>query len=318
MKHQRCLSRYSRVSYHVTLFACLLLVGASPSVDRSAKVMAQDDKPKTADAPVERLFSGPQPGEHIKAFKVLRIKDEKTLELEIKPEDDERTTLICFVHKLSNDDRILYGMGLVDFYARRHKNLTSHIVLLSDDRQKITKMLQGWERGKLFPKSSVSVSVDGAEGPGYYGLNRNVAMTVVIAKGNEVVSNLVFNAPNGYDLEAIMVAVAKALGKSEPTLSKIQQELKEERQRQAEKRLKASPVFKLAPNEQLGRIMFGMVNARGNRSLIAQRLSKQFIDWASDSEERKSELRKYCKAVLEGDFNLNQYSRSALQKLVEE
>ena len=271
-----------------------------------------------ADKAQERVFSGPQPGERVQPFKVLHVRADETKELEIVKEvPDEHTTLICFVHKLSNDDRILYGLGLVDFYAARHTDLTSHYVLLSDDRPKMTNMLRAWTRGPLFTNSLLSLSDDGVEGPGAYGLNRKVAMTVVVAKGDRVVSNLVFNAPNNNDLQKIMAAVAKANGKPEPKLATVQQELRAERQRQVDKRIKASPVFKLAPNELLGRIMYGMVHARGNRSRNASRRSKQLLDWAGDSEERQSALKKYCKAVLDGNFKPDRYSLAAIKKIAE-
>lgn len=297
---------------------CFALVAAGLVVNAPATVavaQADDQTPNATGTEQKRVFSGPQPGEKIKPFKVLLVEGNDTKELEIVKESDERTTLICFVHRLSNDDRILFGLGLVDFYASRHKELTSHFVLLSDDREKIITMLRGFSRGSLFTKSLVSLSVDGAEGPGYYGLNRKVAMTVLVAKGNQVVSNLVFQAPNNRDLETIMVAVADVLDKPKPTLAKVQQELRAERQRRAEKRIKASRVFKLAPNEQLGRIMFGMVHARGNRSRNAERRSKQLVEWAGDSEERKSELKEYCKVVLADDFQIDRYSRAAIQEL---
>ncbi len=322
MKRSHRFQRRALIRYWFALAAAGLIVGTAPRVDPAAEALAAsavaqaDDQEPNATDPVEkRIFSGPQPGEKIKPFKVLHVKADQTKELEIVKETDGRTTLICFVHRLGNDDRVLYGLGLVDFYASRHEELTSHFVLLSDDRAKMTAMLRGWARGSLFTKSLVSVSVDGVEGPGYYGLNRNVAMTVLVAKGNKVVNNFVFQAPNNRDLQTIMAAAAKALGKPEPTLAKVQRELRAERQRRADKRMKASPVFKLAPNEQLGRIMFGMVNARGNRSQNAKRRSQQFVDWAGDSKERKSALKKYCKAVLAGDFGLNRYSLAAIQKL---
>ncbi len=299
----------------LVLVACLILAVA-PAADPSASGIAQDVNSDDGDVRQERIYSGPQPGEEIKPFRVVHIKDNETLELEIEPDDDEGVTLICFVHRLSNDDRILFGLGLVDFYTLRHKDLTSHYVLLSDDREKILKMLQGWSRGSIFNKSLLSVSVDGVEGPGAYGLNRHVAMTVIVAKGNKVVENLVFKAPNNYDLEKIMAAVARSLGKAEPDLATVQRELRAERQQQAEKRMKSSPVFKLAPDETLGRIMFAMVNARGNRSRIAQRQSQQLAEWVGDSAERGSMLKEYCNALLAGDFQLDRYSQAALEKLV--
>lgn len=309
--------------YSLAVFG--LIVGAAPMGDCAAiaqaiapAVQADGEKLQPADQVQQRVFSGPLTGERIKSFKVLRVKDGDMEELDIaKKMADERTTLICFIHKLSNDDRILYGLGLVDFYATRHKELTSHFVLLSDDHEKITKMLKGWARGRLFTKSLVSLSADGAEGPGYYGLNRKVAMTVVVAKGDKVVSNLVFNAPNNNDLQKIMAAVANASGKPEPTLAKVQQELRAERQRQQEKRIKESPVFKLAPNEELGRIMFGMVNARGNRSKNAERRNQQLVEWLGDNKNRQAVLKKYCKAVLAGNFQPDRYSLAVIEKFAD-
>ena len=265
----------------------------------------------------EPLYSGLQAGEKVRSFKVLGFIDGNSKELEIVNKKDS-TTLLCFIHRLSTDDRILYGLGLVDFYAKRHKDLKSHFVLLSDEREKIEKMLTNWSKTSLFSNTLLSLSTDGSEGPGYYGLNRSVAMTVMVINRDKVVKNLVFNAPNNRDLESIMQAVAAAVNAPEPALAKIQQELMAERKREMEKRIKASSVYKLAPNDELGRIMFGIVNARGNRMMNAKRRSQQLTDWAGDSEERISTLKNYCEAVLSGDYPLNQYSRNALKKIAEE
>jgi len=175
------------------------------------------------------------------------------------------------------------------------------------------KMIRGW--GPVFPKSLVSLSEDGLEGPGFYGLNPNTAMTALVIKGDKVVSNLVFNAPNNFDLEKIMVAVAESTGTPKPTLAEIQRQLKEERQRQLDKRIKASPVFKIAPNEELGRTMYWMVNGRGNLSKNAMRRKQQLLDWAGDSIMRKLILRDFCQSILDKDVKLNQYSKSAISEL---
>jgi len=289
----------------MVVLVCLFIFGGRESL--------ADDEAAASDKP--RVFSGLQVGETTQPFSVLQIKNAEIQEREIVKNPSEGITLICFVHRLSNDDRILFGLGLVDFYAAKYPDLDSHFVVLSDERNKLTTMLKAWSRGSIFKKSQVSLSVDGAEGPGYYGLNRNVDMTVLVAKENKVVSNLVFDAPNNRDLETIMGAVAKALGKPKPTLAGVQQELRAERQRQLDKRIKASPVFKLAPNEELGRIMFGMVQSRGNRAANARRRNKQLVDWAGDDKERMIVLKKYCQSVLDGEFPLDQYAREALQKL---
>ena len=55
------------------------------------------------------------------------------------------------------------------------------------------------------------------------------------------------------------------------------------------------------------------------RGEIEHRLPTSVVaEGAGDSKERKSVLEEYCKAVLAGDFQLNQYSRAAIEKLAGE
>ena len=254
------MKRFYRFQRQMPMRYWLVPAAASLVVLTGAALMVQQS---TATAAEERTFSGPQPGEKITPFKVLQIKSEKLQELEILKETDKGPTLLCFVHKLSGDDRFLFSLRNVDFYASRQKELTSHFVLLSDDRARTLLMLRSWARGPLFSKSSVSMSVDGSEGPGDYGLNRNVTMTVLVTKGNKVVNNFVFEDPNSRDIQTILTAVAKTLGKPEPSFAKIQQELRAEGQRRRERRIRDNPVVKLAPNQELGRIMHGMLYSAG-------------------------------------------------------
>lgn len=293
----------------LALISCLAALGST----RYATTCAADDQLKT-DAQT-KVYSGPQKGEKTKPFKVLHVNNDEFQDATVLAQESKGVDLVCFVHKLSNDDRILYGLGLVDFYAARHKKLTSNFVLLMEKNDKMSNMLRAWNKGNLFRNTRVSLSADGVEGPGFYGLNRNVAMTVLVIKDNAVVDNLVFNAPNYRDLESIMVSVANALGESKPTLAGVQQELKAQRQRELEKRIKASPSFKLAPHEDLGKIMYGLVNSRGNRAKNAERRTKMLLDWVGDSKQRRSQLAKYCQAILDGDFQLDQFARAALKKL---
>lgn len=311
MKHSQSFDR--EVLNH--LRSVLVLAGLICAVTQPAPTGFADESPRGDDATPERIYSGLQRGEKTQPFTVLHVKNDSLQEQKLLEKANEEITLLCFVHRLSNDDRVLFGLGLVDFYIAQNKNLASHFVLLSDDRAKIETMLRAWGKGSFFKGSLVSLSVDGAEGPGYYGLNRNVDMTVLVIKNGKVIDNLVINAPNGRDLETIMGLVAMAIGKPKPTLAAIQQELRMEHLRQQEERIKASPVFKLAPNEQLGRIMFGMVNSRGNRSKNAQRRIQQLLDWAGDSKERRIVLQNYCRSVLEVDLQLDQSARAAIQKL---
>ena len=116
MKRSHRYYRRALIRYWFALVAGGLIVGAAPMVDPAAKALAtsavaqaDDEKRKATDEVQKRVFSGPQPGEKVMPFKVLRVKADQAKELEIVKKTDERTTLICFVHRLSNE---LEGKGI--------------------------------------------------------------------------------------------------------------------------------------------------------------------------------------------------------------
>lgn len=58
----------------------------------------------------------------------------------------------------------------------------------------------------------VGVSVEGAEGPGSYGLNREVAMTILFARNRRVVWNFVLTQPSILDSVPILTELAAHVG----------------------------------------------------------------------------------------------------------
>lgn len=137
----------------------------------------------------DKVFSGPQKGEKITPFKVLVVNSpEDVKEVEFIDVDKKGTTLLIFLHKLTEP---AIGMMIsVEWYASKQKGLTIHFILLTDDKPKTEQMAKRWAQRPFFAVSPMSISVDGPEGPGRFGLNRKVDMTVLIAKNNVVVENL--------------------------------------------------------------------------------------------------------------------------------
>ena len=60
------------------------------------------------------------------------------------------------------------------------------------------------------------ISPDGREGPGSYGLNRNVAQTILIAKDGKVLHNFAFTQPLLYTDPHLLGAIADAVGADAP------------------------------------------------------------------------------------------------------
>jgi hypothetical protein len=175
-----------------------------------------------ADDPV---FSGPQPGEKLTACKVQSVFGPSAgKELELIGEIKEAPVVLVFVHEATRPaHRVLRAL---DHYGARWADagLATHFVWLSADRTKTEEFLKAG-RGSLGLQCPVSIALDGLEGPGNYGLNRKVTLTVLVAKANKVIANHAIVQPNETDSPKILADVAKMLGKEAPTAEQIQSAL---------------------------------------------------------------------------------------------
>jgi hypothetical protein len=163
------------------------------------------------------VFSGPQPGETLAGFKLMGVYDE-TAGKEFDPIADAagQPTLLIFVHKLTRPG-IGLTRGLVS-YAKSIQDAPHSVAIawLDDDKAKAEQRLKQI-RGAVKLEAPVGISVDGGEGPGSYGLNRNVELTILVADKNKVISNFALVQPSISDGVKIAGAFAKLLGKEPPT-----------------------------------------------------------------------------------------------------
>jgi hypothetical protein len=107
-------------------------------------------------------------------------------------------------------------LRVVDEYgALRKDSLKTEVIFLSADR------LEGEQRvknasGSLKLQSRIGLSVDGAEGPGNYGLNKECLMTILVAKDNTVTANFALTQPGIADAPKVLEALAKVSGDTAP------------------------------------------------------------------------------------------------------
>jgi len=142
------------------------------------------------------VFSGPQVGEKLPGFQVRSLSGDRTgQELDLVAVADGKPILLIFVHQITRP-----GLGLANtvmrFAASRAKSgLVAGYVFLTDDVTK-TETWAKRVRANLFAKGTwATVSLDGLEGPGAYGLNRNVTLTVLIAQQNRITANFALVQP---------------------------------------------------------------------------------------------------------------------------
>lgn len=191
--------------------AAALIVMLSP-----AGQLVRGDEP----APV---FSGPQPGEPVAAF-TMRVAVGPAAGKPLDPVTaaDGKPLLLIFVHDLTRPSVGLSRLMMKYAAERADDGLHAALVFLSDDPTATENWMKR-ARGALPADAAVGISVDGAEGPGAYGLNRDVAMTVLVAKQGRVSDNFPLVQPSVQaDGPKILAAIAAAVGgKPAPTLAEL-------------------------------------------------------------------------------------------------
>jgi hypothetical protein len=171
----------------------------------------------------EEVFSGPQAGEKLTGFKVLGVYgDQEGKELDFVAAAAGKPTLLIFMHDLTRPSAALTRAMCAWAQPKAKEGLYSGVVWLAADRSQTEEYLK---RAKLSLNivSPVGISLDGAEGPGSYGLNRKVALTVLVAKDNQVTANFALIQPALTDGPKILAEAAKLIDAKPPTLEELQQ-----------------------------------------------------------------------------------------------
>lgn len=170
----------------------------------------------------EPLFSGPQVGEKLTPFKVLGVYDPQAgKEVDFVAAADGKPLLLIFVHDLTRPSASLTRALCAYMQPRAAEGLHCGVVWLTADRSQTEQYLRRAQRS-LNLVSSVGISLDGLEGPGAYGLNRKVGLTILVAKDNQVSANFALVQPALTDGPKILAEVAKITGAKAPTLEEFE------------------------------------------------------------------------------------------------
>ena len=188
-----------------------------------ANVAPAQQQEAESQAPV---FSGPQPGEKMPSFEVRGAFGKWRGESFNPVKDaDGKPLVVFFVHART---RPAFGLtrAIMRYAAgRREGGLHAAIVFLSEDPTETDQWLRQIER--YFPEGvPVGVSLDGREGPGAYGLNRNVTLTALVADKGKVTANFALVQPSlQVDGPKIAEQIVKVLGGGKvPTAEQLQGE----------------------------------------------------------------------------------------------
>lgn len=165
----------------------------------------------------ETVYSGPQPGEALPGFEALAVNGPHSGRVhDFVSEYGDAPILLVFAHYI---DRNVYGvLWPCDRYGaeRSVAGLRTLFVFLAPDRVSGERRMQQVKKS-LTLEVPAAVSIDGVEGPGAYGLNRQVGITAIIAKDQRVVANITLVQPGLVDAPRIIAETAKLVGGHVPT-----------------------------------------------------------------------------------------------------
>jgi hypothetical protein len=166
------------------------------------------------------VFSGPQVSEKLPALKVtLAYGKEAGRVVDLVEQAAGRPTLLVIVHVPTRPAANL-TRSLMNFAEMRGEKLFAGVVYLDNDQSAAERYLRQagswWSVGP-----PVGVSVDGAEGPGSYGLNRNVSLTILVAHEGVVRANFPLIQPSPTDAPKILKEVVALAGGNIPTPAEV-------------------------------------------------------------------------------------------------
>lgn len=167
------------------------------------------------------IYSGPQPGEKLPPLTVARLdRAESGEQIDLLAKAGDQPQVILFQDSNGVAIRGLFGVGklLAKLRDKSESEVHVSVVFLDDDLATFNRYAQ------LFPRLremgvNITASKDGRDGPGAYGLNRNVAQTIILAKDGKVTRNFVFPQGMLYPDPHVLGGVAELLGKDRETVA---------------------------------------------------------------------------------------------------
>lgn len=229
--------------------AVLLSIAATTSAAQvTSSTSAQTSREEGSTS--QQIFSGPQIGEKITGFKVRGVFDDWAgKEFDFVTNASGKPVVLIFVHEV-NRQSISFTRILSTYTLGRSSQIATGIVWLVDDltegenglkrmrhalgptppnkesktEDRKTPLSKSAETSDILQRlpSAIGLSLDGREGPGSYGLNRNVTLTILVAKGNVVTANFALVQPSlQVDLPKVLDSIVKIAGGTVPKLSDL-------------------------------------------------------------------------------------------------
>jgi hypothetical protein len=171
--------------------------------------------------PADAVFSGPQEGERLADFAVVGVfDDEAGVRSNYLEQVGDKATLLIFVHELTRPSVAVMRM-LADFAGKHPEKMYTSVVFLGEDATSLEERLN--RARHAMPRGiPIGISPDGAEGPGVYGLNRRVTLTILVSKDRKVTGNFALVQPSVQaDVPKVLKEIVAIVGGEVPSLQEL-------------------------------------------------------------------------------------------------
>jgi len=278
-------------------------------------------------------FSGPQAGEKTPGFKVFDVGTRQ--EVDYVADGKGAPTLLVFIHELTRPGAAL--MRALDEYGqiKQARGLRTQFVVLVEDRDAAERHIPNVVKS-INLRCPIGISLDGKEGPGAYGLNREVMLSILVARENKVTANFAIVSPNETDAPKIKAAVDEILKVRGPAptgtveelreqVMKLQEEVASLREELAALRMKVEQAGRPAPrraemekpkeDEQLVNLCRGLIQQRAGQEQIDAAV-KDIEAYIGTNDELKKQYVVILNRVLDLKYG-NEIGQAAMRKQLE-
>ncbi len=237
------------------------------------------------------VFSGPQIQEKLPSLTVELAYDKHQGEtVDFIEQAKGGPTLLVIVNG-ANRPAARLTRALMNYAEMQDEKLFAGVVYLDGDRsaaaQYLRQAISWWGVGP-----PVGISIDGAEGPGSYGLNRNVNLTVLVANANRVTANFALVQPSETDAPKILAKVVDLVGGRVPTHSEVLFMT-------VPTRKPANAAWRSAPVDvRLRKLICATLAAKEEKQ--ARRAADAVEQFVGESKERQADLGNAAAFLLEG------------------
>lgn len=257
------------------------------------------------------VFSGPQVGESLPSFKAKGVfGDIAGKEFDFIEQAKGKSVALIFVHART---RPAFGLTntIMKYAAGKKKDgLESGVIFLTDDPTEMEKWMNVVAQN--FPKGiTYGISTDGPEGPGAYGLNRNVTLTVLIGKAGKVTANFALVQPSlPQDGPKILKAIVDVTGGGEvPSIESLAGQGYQNRER-----MERNPAAGRPNDEKLVSLLRAVINKDASDEEV-KAAAEAVEKYVAENETARRDLAQRINLIVNSD-KLSNYGTKTAQEIL--